>query len=71
MFDNWAQGDWVPYPEEDDFGKTYTNQWGIIGNCAGVLAQLKGFLRANTEVNVRGQGLMRVHPQVKVGMWTM
>ena len=43
--------------------------WGIIGNCAGALAQWKGFFRANMQVGVRGQGFMRVSPQVKVGIW--
>ena len=38
---------------------------GIIGNFAGALAQWKGFFRANKQVIVRGQGFMRVSPQVK------
>ena len=43
--------------------------WGIIGNCAGVLAQWKVFFRENIQVGVRGQGSMRASPQVKVGIW--
>ena len=43
--------------------------WGIIGNCTGALPQWKVFFRANTQVGVRGQGFMRVNPQVKVEIW--
>ena len=49
-------------------GKSTGQLQGIIGNCAGVMAQGMGFLRTNVQVGVREQGFTRVSPQVKVGM---
>ena len=44
--------------------------WGTMETVQAA-AHWKGFSRVNTQVGVRGQGFMRVHPQVKVGICTV